>query len=312
MSRLTLPADARVAVIAPAGRFAKDRLLAGCDTLRAWGYRPVFGPNLFAADRYHAGTPAERLDDFVWAATDPAIDAIWLARGGFGCAHLLPQLPWERLAARPLIGFSDATALHTALWQAGWTTAQGGALVHGPVVQTMAPAPPAGSTSPVLVDHETRAALREVLSGHAVPLPGRRLCGPPGRRDGPVVGGNLTVLASLCGTPWQLQGAGCIVVLEDVGEAPYRLDRLVTQLLQAGCLDGCAGLALGQFIDAQGTDADGLDYGPLDVLRDRLTPLGVPVLCDLPVGHGPRNLPWQVGRRGVLTDGGLLWAFGDE
>ena len=307
---MNLPQGARVAVIAPAARFSTDRLLAGVEFLRGLGLEPVLAPQLFATDRYHAGTSAQRLADLVWAATDPHIDAIWLARGGFGCAHLLNDLPWEILNPRPLIGFSDATALLVALWQAGWTTTDNGHLVHGPVVQTLAPTVAQGRVAPVLVDNETRAAIRDLVAGSPVALPGRHLCGPPRQPpSGPVVGGNLTVLASLCGTPWQLQAKGCIVVLEDVGEAPYRLDRCLTQLLQAGSLTGAVGIALGQLIDAGASDADGIEYGALEVLRDCLSPLGIPVICDLPVGHGPRNLPWFFGRRGNLTDSGIQWTF---
>lgn len=302
-----LRSGARIAVVAPAGRFSRERLEKGAAVLHDWGYEVVYGPNLSAVDRYHAGTIDQRASDLAWACTDPTIDAVWLARGGFGCAHLLPVLPWEKLLARPLLGFSDATALHVALWLAGWTTFDRGLLVHGPVVQTLAPAPADGSPSPVLVDQVTRVALRDLLEGRPTALPGRTLCGPAAVVEGPVVGGNLTVLASLCGTRWQLRARGSIVILEDVGEAPYRLDRALTQLIQSGALAGAVGIALGQMLDGAGRDPEGVEYGPLEVLRDRLMPLRIPVLCDLPVGHGVRNLPWLFGRRGRMDGRGVVW-----
>ena len=303
-----LKPGARIAVIAPAGRFAKERLEKGAAVLHSWGYELVWGPNISCVERYNAGSIDERAADVAWACTDPQVDAVWLARGGFGCAHVLPLLPWDHLVARPLLGFSDATALHVALWLAGWTTFAGGALVHGPVVQTLAPAPVDGSAAPVLVDQVTRIALRDLLEGQPVALPARMLCGPAGAVvEGPVVGGNLTVLASLCGTRWQLRARGCIVVLEDVGEAPYRLDRALTQLIQSGALNGAVGIVLGQLLDSAGRDPEGAEYGPLDVLRERLVDLRIPVVCDAPVGHGPRNLPWLFGRRGRLDARGVTW-----
>lgn len=311
MPEIMLSAGARVAVVAPAGRFSRERVLAGAELLRSWQLQPVFAPNLLnGGDRYHSAGIADRLADLAWATTSPDIDAIWLARGGFGCAHLLPYLPWQELQPRPLIGFSDATALHAALWQAGWTTSAGGALVHGPVLQTLAPAPPLGSLSPVLVDAESRQALSELLlHGKPVDLPGRQLCGPEADVAGPVVGGNLTVLASLCGTPWQLQAAGCIVILEDVGEAPYRLDRCLTQLLHSGSLQGAVAIGFGQLLDSNASDGDGRDYTALDVLAERTAGLGIAVLADLPVGHGARNIAWPFGRRGIASDSGIRWAY---
>jgi len=302
-----LARGARIAVIAPAGRFSRVRLDAGATVLREMGYEPVFGARIGAVERYHAGTIDDRLADLVWACTAPDIDAIWLARGGFGCAHLLPRLPWQSLRARPLFGFSDATALHVGFWLAGWTTVDGGALIHGPVLQTLAPAPPEGIAAPVAIDQASRTALRDLLRGFLPALPGRLLCGPPAAVEGPLIGGNLTVLASLCGTRWRLRANGCVLLIEDIGEAPYRIDRCITQLVQAGALDGVRGVALGEFIDSVGRDPDGSEYGPLDVLKDRLQPLGVPVVCDLPVGHGVRNVPWHFGRRCRLDAHGVSW-----
>lgn len=268
---------ARVAVVAPGGAVDPDRLAPGLALLREWGLEPLPGPNLHARHRWLAGSRAQRAADLLWALSAPGVDAVWFARGGSGTADLLTQLPWEALPAeRPVIGFSDATALLVAL------AARGRGAVHGPVVSTLASSDPA-----------TRQALRELLlAGRPPPLPGRHLCGPRTPVEGPLVGGNLTVLASLCGTPSRLEAADAVLLLEDVDEAPYRVERSLGQLLAAEALRGVVGVAIGELTRC-GEDPDLLAA----MLTERLEPLGVPVLIDLPVGHGERNLPFLHGAR---------------
>ena len=109
-----LKQGARIAVVAPAGRFDKKRLTRGMNILREWEYQLVPGPNLNAAHRYFAGTTEQRIEDMTWALTDPDIDAVWFARGGYGTVQVLESLPWDQIDDRPVIGFSDATALFAA------------------------------------------------------------------------------------------------------------------------------------------------------------------------------------------------------
>lgn len=269
-----LKQGSRIAVVAPAGVFDPERLATGIDLVQGWGYELVRAPNLDARHRYTAGTVAERASDLVWALTAPDIDAVWFARGGFGTAHLLPFVPWQALDGRPVIGFSDATALLVNLGSRGHRAA-----VHGPVLHALA--------EPHL-EAESRGALASLLAGQARgSLPGRPIAGPLIEIAGPLSGGNLAVLASLAGTPWAWSARGKIALLEDVGEAPYRLDRMLTQLLQSGALDGCLGIALGEFVDCR--VPQGADWTLEGVLADLLAPLGVPVVAGLPVGHGRRN-----------------------
>lgn len=311
MTALVAP-GATVAVIAPAGRFVAERLDAGMATLQGWGYEIALGRHLRATDHYHAGTPEQRLADLQWALDDPGVHAVWLARGGFGCAQLLPGVRLSTKKAKPIIGFSDATALHTALLRKGWLAA-GGALIHGPVVHTLAPCAQEGSADPVLVDAESRRALLHLLHHcEAAQHAGRLLVGPQTVVRGPVVGGNLSVLASLCGTRWQLQARGAIVLLEEVAEAPYRVDRMVTQLLQSGCLAGAVGIGLGDFTACAATDAGGLPYSAAEILAQRLAPLQIPVVTGLAFGHGPRNIAWPVGAMAELGPTGLCWAAPDS
>ncbi len=300
---------ARIGLVAPAGRFVAEQLRAGCDVLREQGYEVVPAPNLWATDRYHAGTPAQRQADLNWALTARDIDAVWLARGGFGCVQLLRGLRPEQFHPKPVLGFSDGTALFAALAKLGWL-GNGGALVHGPVVHTLAPTAEEGSLQPVLADGASRRQLWNVLkTGRAGRLAIADLdqTSAGTLAHGPVVGGNLTVLASLCGTPWQLQAQGHIVLLEDVAEAPYRLDRSLAQLIESGCLDGALAVGLGEFSACSAIDADGRPYLGTDILRERLTTLGLPVVAGLPFGHGSRNLAWAWGAQGTLAQDGLTF-----
>ena len=259
--------------------------------LRAWGYTVVEGDHVRDRHLFNAGTADARSADLVWALSDPAIDAVWLARGGYGCVHCLPALRQRQFDDRPVVGCSDATALFCALSQTGHT-----GLIHGPVLETLATG----------VDEASRLRLRALLSGAPLdPIRGQHLCGPRVPVSGPLVGGNLCVLASLAGTPWALRAAGAILVLEDVAEAAYRIDRMITQLRWSGAFDGVVGIALGDFISCRPpVDAD---FTLDDVLAEALTPLGVPVVKGLPMGHGPCNLAWRHGEIARLRDESLIF-----
>jgi muramoyltetrapeptide carboxypeptidase len=282
---------ARIAVIAPAGRFDQKRLARGMSILQEWEFNLVNGPNLNAAHRYFAGTTEQRSDDLKWALTDPDIDAVWFARGGYGTAQVLQHIPWGDLDDRPIIGFSDATALFAAM------TAKGkGHMIHAPVIHSLADH----------VDEASRRLLRKwMVYGSISDFPGKRLCGHTEPVEGPVGGGNRCVLASLSGTPWQLNAKDKILLLEDVGEAPYRVDRMISQLLNAGTFDGVRGIALGSFFGCEAPKDAGWSLG--DILRERLSPLNVPVVAGLPIGHGATNLPWRVGVHARLQSNGLYW-----
>ncbi|EYF02460.1 Muramoyltetrapeptide carboxypeptidase [Chondromyces apiculatus DSM 436] len=267
---------------------------AGAALLEAWGYVPVLGPNLRAQHRYLAGTAEERGADLRWALTSPDVDAVYVARGGYGCVHLLPGIPWaEVVPGRMVVGFSDVTALLLALHQRTQAVA-----VHAPTLGYLA----------TKSDAATREAVREVLAGgRETVLRGEvraevRGGGTEGV-EGPVLGGNLCVLASLAGTRWRLQAEGALLVLEDVNEAPYRLDRMVVQLVESGALSGVRAVLLGEFVGCAAPAEAGWTLEEL--LVDLMAPLGVPIVTGVGVGHGPRNLPFFYGGQGLL-EGGVL------
>lgn len=284
-----LKENAVIAVIAPAGVPDMARVESGMALLRSWGYRTVEGRHLRAVFRYNAGTVQQRSEDLCWALSDPGIDAVWLARGGYGCAQCLPSLPDNLPRDRPVLGFSDATALFCALYQRGH-----GNLIHGPMVGFL------GSES----DDLSRQSVHALLTGGArVVLAGEHACGPRDSVSAPLIGGNLAVLASIAGTPWALSGKGAIVLLEEVTELAYRIDRTIVQLLASGFFDGVKGIALGEFIRCP--LPEGSDFTIRQMMLELLEPLGVPVISGVGVGHGTRNLAWLVGEQVTMQGGSI-------
>lgn len=285
-----LKQNAHIAVIAPAGPVELDGVNAGIAVVESWGYRVTRAPHIADKHLFTAGTRKARTDDLVWALCAEDIDAVWLARGGYGCVQCLPHLPERLPDQRPVIGCSDATALLTYL-----DKRRGGSLVHGPMLATFA----------TRVDDATRSRMREMLAGETTaPVPVQHFVGPTLTVRGRVVGGNLAVLASLAGTPWALESKGAIVVLEDITEAPYRLDRVIMQLRLSGAFDGALAIVLGEFVKCE--PPAGADYTLDDVFREALEPLGVPVWSGFPTAHGPRNLAWCVGAPGEVGANGFF------
>ena len=286
------PGDA-VRVVAPSSPFEPAALEKGLEVLSGrLGLRPRMRNDLVARRGYLAGDDARRADEWREAVADPEARAIFCARGGYGAMRILPAVDPAPLLARPraLVGFSDITAIHAVLNRAGLAT------VHGPVVTQLGRAP----------DDAVRH-LEAVLFGGAprpnaweVPALGAGLVAArtirPGRASGPLLGGTLTILAHLAGTPFAPSLEGAILLLEDVGEKPYRIDRCLTQLRLAGALDGLAALAIGQL-----TSCDDAGVLAADIVREAALALGVPAIEGLPVGHDDANFAVPLGARATLV-----------
>lgn len=284
-----LAPGARIGVFAPSGIFDPARLAVGFELLREWGYEPVAAPNIYEKYMFMAGADALRQSDMLWALTDPSLDAAWMARGGYGLGRILAGFPWEKVPSRPVVGFSDGTLLMLALRQRA-----GLAGVHGPVLQSL----------PDWADEDSRKHLRRLLAGERrAGMRGRVLVA--GEAEGPLVGGNLCCLASVAGTPFAVDARGCVLVLEDVGEAPYKVDRLLVQLRDSGALDGVVGVAVGRLTDTR--VPEGADWTMDQVWLDLLGPLGVPVLVDLPIGHDPQNIAFLHGYTARIEGDSLAW-----
>ena len=273
---------ATIALIAPSSPPSAEKLAKGIANLMQFGFKIAEGKSLRAQNGYLAGTDAERLADLHWAFQSPEIDAVWCIRGGYGAARLLPNLDYEliRRNPKPFLGYSDVTALHLAIHQrTGLVT------FHGPVAASDYPKDTLLHFRSVLMQPiapYTIVAKREGLESE--PPEYQPFVITPGQANGVLTGGNLALLSSLAGTPFAPVFKKKIVFIEDVGEQPYRLDRMLTQLLQATDLAQAAGIALGVFNDCQ-PKQDSPSLSLPDTLRDRLGGLGIPVVYGLPFGH---------------------------
>lgn len=272
------PGDA-VGVIAPASGFDRASFEAGLKVLAA-RYRPEYGPGLFARHRYLAGDDTRRLDELMAALADARLKALFCARGGYGATRLLARLlqaapPGPR---KPLVGFSDITALHLWLAAHGWIS------IHGPVLTQLGGLPAA--------THARLFALLE--SAHpAAPLSGTDTY-VPGVAEGRLLGGNLSVLSRMLGTPYLPVLEDAVLLLEDQGERPYRLDRMWTHLQLAGVFGRVRGIVLGSFTQCEEPEAP---YGSADVLRELALATGLPCAAGFPIGHGVQNEPVPLGTR---------------
>jgi len=287
MSFPTLKPGDLIAVIAPAGPVAADQLGAVQALYARHGYRVRLYPGCHAQAGYLAGPDALRLADLHAALADDEVAAVHCLRGGYGALRLLDGIDTALLRSRPklLIGYSDITALH-ALW-----AQEGLPSLHAPM-------PASDLIKPGREDDEAAlfALLRSGLRAGATlaPVLEPGLPRRAGVAEGPLIGGNLSLVAALMGTPWAWDPHRAILFLEDVSEEPYRVDRHLTQLRLGGVLGAVAGFVLGSFTE---------EAYPLALLRDTLLPLGKPVLGGWPTGHGTPNRPLPMGLR-VRLDAG--------
>ncbi len=283
-ARPLVPGDL-IRVVAPSSPFREDALRAGIAVLESWGYRVAHRDDLFDRRDYFAGTPARRAAELHEAFEDPDCAAILPVRGGYGLTSVLPLLDAELIAAHPtaLVGCSDLTVLLNWLVDRAGMTA-----VHGPMVAGLGRGE----------DPEGAARMKAILEG-AKPAPLSSLfddamqwCVAPGTARGEAVGGSLSLVAAGCGTPWQLETRGRVLFLEDVGERPYRIDRLLVQLQQAGLFDEAAAVVLGDFV---GCDEPNSELGWRDAAVRVFRRLAVPVVAGIPFGHGSPNLAFPLG-----------------
>jgi muramoyltetrapeptide carboxypeptidase len=264
-----------VMLVSPSGPTRPERVARGTDLLTSWGLRVTTAPGAYLRSGFLAGSDEERLADLNRALRDPEVRGVLCTRGGYGVQRIVHGLDLAAVRTDPklVVGFSDITALQLALWRGARL-----ATVHGPGAAWLddRTGPPAVESlrravmlaEPVVVtarDDEETSPVR--LSGVAT---------------GPLLGGNLCLLAATVGTPDMPDLRGAILLLEEVEEPPYKVDRMLLQLRRAGCLDALAGIAVGQFTRC----ADGWSTTISDVLAENLDRLGVPVLGGLPIGHG--------------------------
>ncbi len=296
----------RIALVAPAGPLLeRDDLTRAQELCRALGYEPVLGTNASSRHGYLAGTDDQRIADLNGFLQNPGIDAVWCIRGGYGALRILDRVDYEAIAKRPkvLIGFSDITALLNAV-----TRIAGVVTYHGPVAR--APMP-----------EFTRRHFERVLASAGAPGRLDRLPAPAnvlvpqehrivtlsgGTAEGPLAGGNLSLLHCLIGTQYFPNLDGAILFLEDVGEDLYNVDRMLAHLRLVGALKNLAAAVIGRFTELDRATSDGA-LGFDEVLATYLEPLGIPVAYGFPIGHIESQWTLPLGIRARLNaDAGEL------
>ena len=272
-----------VGIIAPSGSFERERLAHGLAFLRAKGFDVREGMSLYAQDRYLAGTDRARADDVNAMFADEDVKGIFVARGGYGSARILARLDWASVAQNPkvLVGLSDTTALQVAIFaRTGLVTFSGFLLCSDVTAEG--------------VHEETEQALWEAVCSHefegvgVTPLRG-------GEVTGTLMGGCLSLVVSLVGTAFFPDIEDAVLVLEDVNEPPYRVDRMLNQLAMAGVFDRVSGVIFGEFVDCEPErETEGRIE---DVIEDFAARVSCPVFCGLPYGHGKARRVLPIGVR---------------
>lgn len=290
-----LHAGSRIAIISPASIVKEEYIDGAVEFLRGQGYEGVVMPHAKGpADGCYAAGAEDRLADFMAAWSDSSIDAVLCARGGYGTAHLLPELPVDFLRdnAKWLVGFSDISAFHAALLHAGVAS------IHGPMAKHLCENP----------ENESTAALLNLLRGGRMDyeVPTHPLS-RPGEARGRLMGGNLAVLNGLAATPYDIFArAGqedVILFLEDVSEAIYAVERMLWRLYMAGTLHRVKGLIFGRFTEYRPSAKYRTMEEMLDSLLRRIGLTGIPVAFGFPVGHVADNLPLMEGAEVRLSIG---------
>ena len=286
-------------LVSPSGPVRPERVAAGVALLESWGLVVRHAPGTLDRHGYLAGLDDARLSGLNGALRDPKVRAVICTRGGYGAQRIVDGLDAAALRDDPklLVGFSDITALQLAAWRHGRL-----ATVYAPMAAWSAER--TGEASAESLRAAIMSTADVVLQARSdEETSGVRVTGP--RVDGALIGGNLCMIASTIGTPDMPDLHGAILLIEDVDEPPYKVDRMLTQLRRSGALDGIVGVAVGQFTRC----SDGWQTTIVDVLLDRLGDLGVPMLGGLPVGHGRDQLSVPVGVPATLDVGaGILTA----
>jgi len=268
----------KLAIVAPAGPFDEEAFRRGVTWLRE-RYEITYSPEIFSTEGYFAGSDQRRLNELNAAIADPTVEAILCARGGYGTTRILPGIDPVQVeeANKLIVGFSDITALHT-LW-----ASRGVRSIHAPMVAALG-----GSSEEIrqlwIGALEKPESYREWSLSTLIPN--------SGDAEGFFVGGNLAVLAALNGTSYAPELAGKILFIEDVGERPYRIDRMLTTLKQSGWFDQLHGLILGAFTEGDpGTEGVTID----DVFGNHFRDAAFPILKGLSAGHIRENEPLSFG-----------------
>lgn len=285
-----------IGIISPSSCINSSDIDAGVEILKSHDFSVKLGENVYEIYGYLAGTDQQRADDINKMFSDDEVKAILCTRGGYGSARVLEKLDYDMIAKnpKPLIGFSDITALHIVLGERCNTPT-----FHAPMLVSLV----RDSMKSDYTLNQFFAGLNgEIISGE-IPMPeGKKLeTVIPGHAEGVIRGGNLTVLASLVGTPYELKGDGALLLIEEVGEKPYRIDRMLNQLSQSGLFERVNGILLGDFVNCETVSADSMYFQLNDILTHYAEISGKPVIRGVPAGHDADNMYLPLGVNAVMN-----------
>lgn len=292
----------KVGLVAPAWLITERDLQASIEKIKQLGFVPVYTDKIRSRHGYFSGTDKERADDFNRMIRTPEIKAVIFAGGGYGCARILDNIDYDALKKTPkiIMGFSDCTALINAIAQ---TT--GLVTFHGPIGRTIHP----GYNRRQFENIVMRPADRYVIESTEDDLQKaagnkvyERYTITPGKAHGELTGGNLTLICSLMGTPYQIDLKDKIVMIEDTGEEPYRIDRMLTQLIASGELAKAAGIAFGicKGCDKSVKSSTPNSFTLRQVIEDRIKQLNIPAVYGLSFGHNKNNFTFPIGVQAEL------------
>lgn len=277
------PGD-RIRIISPAGKVQKDKVLPGIELLMEEGYEVIVGKHVFNKQFQYAGTDQQRGNDLQEAINDPLAKAIVCARGGYGTVRIIEKMDFSALLKNPkwLAGFSDITILHSVLNKLGIAS------IHGSMPGFFLENKKTTRSFLSLMELISTGRSQVELSGHAL--------NRKGNCTGELVGGNLSLLYSLQGTPWQLDTSGKILIIEDVAEYYYHLDRMMQNLKLAGQLQNLSGLVVGGFTEMKDNESP-FGKTATEIILEAVHQYQFPVCFDFPLGHIPKNLAVMLGGR---------------
>lgn len=286
-----------VGLITPGSYITDEALEKAISNIETLGFRIRLGKNIRAERGFTAGTDQERLDDLHAMFQDADIKGVWCARGGYGCSRLLPKINYKLIKKNPkvLIGYSDITALLQAIYlQTGLIG------FHGPVGASDMTDYTQAQLLPLIVEGKARhhILISPENEQHENPLYHTKIF-REGLASGELVGGNLSLLSAMAGTPYAMDAKDKIVFIEDIGEKPYRIDRMLTQLRQSSNLHKAKAIALGVFAGCE-KDEDARSLSLEETLRDRLMDLDMPIIYGLSFGHISNMCTLPIGAKATL------------
>jgi muramoyltetrapeptide carboxypeptidase len=292
-----------IGLIAPGWLITEAQLKESIEQIKQFGYVPFYTPRILGVNGYFSGTDKERAADLNEMFLNPHVKAIFCVNGGYGCTRILNLLDYKGIERNPkiLVGFSDVSAILNAIQQkANLVT------FHGPYSRTIKYDYNSSQFNSIAVNPASNFVIEsseEDLKKSTEKAEYSRYTITSGSAIGQLIGGNLTIITSLIGTNYQLDFTNKIVFIEEVGEEPYRIDRMLTQLIEAGELQKAAGIAFGIFQDCEKSDRT---YAPnsfllKEVIEERIKPLNIPAVYGLSFGHNKNNFTIPIGINAKLN-----------